>query len=54
MIPAATYFLSVRELSARIRAKQLSPVALTEGCLDRLQRMGSHDNAVVTVTRDRP
>ena len=46
------FFLSVSELSGRIRAKRLSPVALTEGYLERLERIGPKLGAVVTVTRD--
>jgi aspartyl-tRNA(Asn)/glutamyl-tRNA(Gln) amidotransferase subunit A len=46
------YFLPVRELGTRIRRRQLSPVALTEGVLDRLERIGPRFNAVVTVMRD--
>jgi aspartyl-tRNA(Asn)/glutamyl-tRNA(Gln) amidotransferase subunit A len=45
-------FLSVRELSGRIKTKQLSPVALAEAYLDRLERIGPSLGAVVTVTRD--
>lgn len=48
----SVFFLSVAELSKRIRAKQLSPVALTEGTLERLERIGPKLGAVVTVTRD--
>jgi aspartyl-tRNA(Asn)/glutamyl-tRNA(Gln) amidotransferase subunit A len=46
------YVLSVAELGRRIKAKQLSPLALTEGYLDRLERIGPKLGAVVTVTRD--
>lgn len=46
-------FRSIRELSARIQARQLSPVALTTLCLDRLERLGPRYNAVVTVTAER-
>ncbi len=54
MAPLAddVFFLPVAELSKRIRAKQLSPVALTEGYLERLERLGPKLGAVVTVTRD--
>ena len=48
----SVYFLSVKELSAKIKAKQLSPVALAEGYLERLERLGPGLGAVVTVTRD--
>jgi aspartyl-tRNA(Asn)/glutamyl-tRNA(Gln) amidotransferase subunit A len=48
-----TFFLSVAELSKRLQAKQLSAVALTEGYLERLERIGPSLGAVVTVTRER-
>ncbi|MGA7992993.1 MAG: amidase [Thermoanaerobaculia bacterium] len=48
----SVFFLSVAELSKKIRAKELSPVALTEGFLERLERIGPRLGAVVTVTRD--
>jgi aspartyl-tRNA(Asn)/glutamyl-tRNA(Gln) amidotransferase subunit A len=48
----SAYFLSVADLSKRIRAKDLSPVALAEGFLDRLETIGLKLGAVVTVTRD--
>ena len=46
-------FRSVRELSEAIRARRLSPVALAETFLERLERLGPRYTAVVTVTRDR-
>ena len=46
------YFMPVRELGARIQRRQLSPVALTEGVLDRLEKIGPRLNAVVTVMRE--
>lgn len=54
MAPLAddVFFLSVADLSKRIKGKQLSPVALAEGYLDRLERIGPKLGAVVTVTRD--
>jgi aspartyl-tRNA(Asn)/glutamyl-tRNA(Gln) amidotransferase subunit A len=48
-----TFFLSVGELSKRLRAKQISPVELAEGYLERLERIGPKLGAVVTVTRER-
>jgi aspartyl-tRNA(Asn)/glutamyl-tRNA(Gln) amidotransferase subunit A len=47
-----TYFLSVRELAQEIKARKLSPVELTRGCLERLDSLGPRYNAVVTVMRD--
>lgn len=51
-IDEATLFLSIRELGNRIRGGRLSPVALAEAYLDRLQKIGPRLNAVVTVTRE--
>jgi aspartyl-tRNA(Asn)/glutamyl-tRNA(Gln) amidotransferase subunit A len=45
-------YSSVRELGQRLRQRKLSPVALTEAYLDRLQKLGPRLNAVVTVTRE--
>jgi aspartyl-tRNA(Asn)/glutamyl-tRNA(Gln) amidotransferase subunit A len=45
-------YSSVRELSTMIRARQISPVALAEGYLDRLEKAGAKYGAVVTVMRD--
>jgi aspartyl-tRNA(Asn)/glutamyl-tRNA(Gln) amidotransferase subunit A len=52
MLDDATYFLTIRELGARIKSRSLSPVELTEGCLDRLDKLGPKLNAVVTVMRE--
>jgi aspartyl-tRNA(Asn)/glutamyl-tRNA(Gln) amidotransferase subunit A len=46
-------FTPVRALGEAIRSRRLSPVALTETFLDRLERLGPRYNAVVTVTRSR-
>ncbi|HSB35629.1 MAG TPA: amidase [Thermoanaerobaculia bacterium] len=51
-LPVDTLHLSVRELSERIRNKELSPVALAGAYLERLESLGPHLGAVVTVTRD--
>ena len=48
----SVYFLPVRELAARIRTKKLSPIALAEGCIERLKRQGAKLNAVVRVLDD--
>ncbi len=45
-------FLPVRELGARLRAKQVTSVELTELSLQRLETIGPKLNAVVTVMRD--
>jgi aspartyl-tRNA(Asn)/glutamyl-tRNA(Gln) amidotransferase subunit A len=52
MLDGTTWFSSVRALATRIRSRKLSPIELTEGCLDRLQRIGPRYNAVVTLMRD--
>ncbi len=52
MLDESVFFLPVRELAARIRKRQLSPVELAEGCLDRLEKIGPRYNAVVRVLRD--
>jgi len=46
-------WLPLHEMGRRLRAGELSPVALAEHCLERLERLGSRYNAVVTVTRER-
>ena len=46
-------FTPLRQLAEDIRARRLSPVALAEVFLDRLERLGPRYNAVVTVTRAR-
>ncbi len=46
-------FASVRELAEHVRARRLSPVALAELFLERLETLAPRYNAVVTVTRDR-
>ena len=52
MIDDATFFLPIRELATRIRARRLSPVELVTGCLERLETAGPRYNAVVTVMRE--
>src|SRR5262245_10601898 len=47
-----TLFSSVRDLGARLRARQVSPVALAELSLQRLESLGPRYNAVVTLMRD--
>ena len=46
-------WLPLRELGRRLRQGELSPVALAEHCLERLERLGPRYNAVVTLTRER-
>src|SRR2546425_12968715 len=47
-----TLFATVRELGNRVRKGELSPVALTEAYLDRLDKIGPKLGAVVTITRE--
>lgn len=46
-------FQPIRALSAKLRERTLSPVALAEASLSRLESLGPKYNAVVTVTRER-
>jgi len=46
-------FVPVRRLADLVRAREVSPIALTETFLDRLEALGPKYNAVVTVTRER-
>ena len=39
-LPAGTLALPVRDLSEKIRTKEISPVALTQASLDRLEMVG--------------
>src|SRR5262245_16411664 len=52
MLDESVFFLPLRELAARLRAKTLTPTALAEGCLDRLDKLGPQFNAVVTLMRE--
>jgi aspartyl-tRNA(Asn)/glutamyl-tRNA(Gln) amidotransferase subunit A len=46
-------FRPIRELAEAVRTREVSPVALAEAFLDRLEKLGPRYNAVVTVTRQR-
>src|SRR5207249_7355742 len=50
-VDTRTFFLPVRSLAEQIRTRRLSPVELTSGCLDRLERIGPRYHAVVTLMR---
>ena len=52
MLPEDVFFQTVRELGNGIRSRELSPVQLTEGFLDRSEKLGSKLNAYSTLTRD--
>ena len=45
-------YLPLRELAARVKSRAVSPVKLTEICLNRLETLGPKLNAVVTVMRE--
>ncbi len=52
MLSEDILFLPVAELSRRVRARQLSPVQLTESYLDRSRTIGKKLNAYATLTPD--
>jgi aspartyl-tRNA(Asn)/glutamyl-tRNA(Gln) amidotransferase subunit A len=52
MLTEDTFFSSISELAAQIRARKLSPVELTEGYLARLEKFGPRLGAVATVMRE--
>lgn len=52
MLGSDVLYASVGELSNRIRAKEISPVELTESYLARSVRLSPQLNAYVTITRD--
>jgi aspartyl-tRNA(Asn)/glutamyl-tRNA(Gln) amidotransferase subunit A len=52
-IDDATLFLPIRDLAQRIRTKEISPVALAELSLARLDKVGAQTHAVVRTLRDR-
>jgi aspartyl-tRNA(Asn)/glutamyl-tRNA(Gln) amidotransferase subunit A len=49
---APPHGLAIRELAQKIRARELSPVAIVQDCLGRLERLGPRYNAVVTLMRE--
>lgn len=51
-MPRSHVFLSVRELGDLIRTRQVSPVELAKGFLDRLEALGPRYNAVITIARE--
>jgi aspartyl-tRNA(Asn)/glutamyl-tRNA(Gln) amidotransferase subunit A len=52
-VSGGAVFLPVRRLAEQVRARHVSPVALAETFLARLETLGPKYNAVVTVTRGR-
>ena len=53
MLGEDVLYLSATELGARMKARQVSPVELTEAYLARIDRLAPKLNAFVTVTKDR-
>ena len=53
LLPDELLYAGVAVLSEKLRTRELSPVALTEGCLERLQRLGPKLGAVATLTTER-
>lgn len=53
LLPDDVLYAGVAALSERLRARQLSPVELTQSYLARLQRLGPRLGAVVTLTAER-
>jgi aspartyl-tRNA(Asn)/glutamyl-tRNA(Gln) amidotransferase subunit A len=53
MTPQEALDATVAEVAPLVRSRQLSPVALAEASLERLQTVGRSLNAVATLTRDR-
>lgn len=43
------HFATIRELGERLRTRRLTSVDLTQACVDRLQKIGTRLNAVVTM-----
>lgn len=52
MTDADLMFLPIRRLGAKLRAREVSPVALAEASLSRLETLGPKYNAVVTLMRE--
>ena len=52
MIGVDVLYESLTDLSARVRGRRLSPVELTQACLDRIRQLSPTFNAFETVTAD--
>jgi aspartyl-tRNA(Asn)/glutamyl-tRNA(Gln) amidotransferase subunit A len=53
MLPDEVFFSTVTELAPRLRRREISPVELAEGYLQRLESIGARLGAVATVMRER-
>jgi len=51
-MPNELVFLPARELAARVRSKEVSPVEIAEAFLERIQELNPKLNAFITVTAD--
>ncbi|HEX8495066.1 MAG TPA: amidase [Pyrinomonadaceae bacterium] len=52
MLTEDTFFSSIAELAAQLKARRISPVELTEGYLARLEKFGARLGAVANLMRD--
>jgi aspartyl-tRNA(Asn)/glutamyl-tRNA(Gln) amidotransferase subunit A len=53
MIREELLFAPISELAPLVKLRKLSPIDLTQACLDRLESLGPALGAVVTITRER-
>jgi aspartyl-tRNA(Asn)/glutamyl-tRNA(Gln) amidotransferase subunit A len=51
-LPADFYYLHIDELSSRIRAQKISPVAIVDACLKRVEELNPKLNAFITILSD--
>lgn len=52
MLTDDTFFSSISELATQLKARRISPVELTEGYLERLEKLGPRLGAVATMMRE--
>jgi aspartyl-tRNA(Asn)/glutamyl-tRNA(Gln) amidotransferase subunit A len=53
IVSDATYYLTIKDLQARMRACEISPVAVVDACLSRIDALNDKLNAFATVLGDR-
>src|SRR3954454_22364086 len=46
------YLSSISELAPRLRREEISPVEITRGCLERIEKLNPSLNAFITVTAE--
>lgn len=51
-LPGDVTRLDLSEASVAVARREISPVELTKGCLDRIDRLDQHLNSFITVTRE--